>query len=111
MLWALHERAFLSWHSCIRVRNASTVSDSTNSELAVKAWIESGNRQTQLSRCEVVYVTGQGISIQAARGCAFPTSFNVNAIFPWFPGMSAGCPTEPKLSTGVNHPWGFFFES
>lgn len=49
-IWALHDRAFLLWHGCIRMRNNSSASDVDKSQFAVKTWLEADALEQALSR-------------------------------------------------------------
>ncbi|KAF9568802.1 hypothetical protein CPC08DRAFT_624611 [Agrocybe pediades] len=49
-IWALHDRSFLLWHSCIRMRNNETAPDSERAQFAVKAWLEADSLEQTLNR-------------------------------------------------------------
>ncbi|KAF8644423.1 hypothetical protein AX16_008483 [Volvariella volvacea WC 439] len=49
-VWALHDRAFLLWHSCIRMRKNPNVSDTVKSDYTMKAWIEADTIEEALNQ-------------------------------------------------------------
>ncbi|PPQ77466.1 hypothetical protein CVT25_011336 [Psilocybe cyanescens] len=49
-VWALHDRCFLLWHGCIRMRSSSRATDNEKAEFAVKAWLEADSLEQALNR-------------------------------------------------------------
>lgn len=49
-IWALHDRSFLLWHGCIRMRNNQHATDMDKSQFAVKAWLEADSLEDALNR-------------------------------------------------------------
>ncbi|PPQ66262.1 hypothetical protein CVT24_007280 [Panaeolus cyanescens] len=49
-IWALHDRSFLLWHGCMRMRNDPTITDQQKAEFAVKAWLEADSLEENLNR-------------------------------------------------------------
>ncbi|KAF7314507.1 Zn(2)-C6 fungal-type domain-containing protein [Mycena kentingensis (nom. inval.)] len=49
-IWALHDRAFLLWHACIKMRNDLAASMETKGQFALKAWHEADAIEDALNR-------------------------------------------------------------
>lgn len=48
-IWALHDRSFLLWHGCIRMRNNNRTTDTEKAQFAVKAWLEADSLEQTLN--------------------------------------------------------------
>ncbi|KAF8887164.1 hypothetical protein BD779DRAFT_1528462 [Infundibulicybe gibba] len=48
-IWALHDRSFMLWHGCIRMRNNTASTDSEKAHFAVKAWLEADALESTLN--------------------------------------------------------------
>ncbi|KAF5338925.1 hypothetical protein D9611_008729 [Ephemerocybe angulata] len=92
-IWALHDRAFLLWHGCIRTRNDNRAGDTDKAHFAVKAWLEADTLEESLNRhtChierafifqarEYIFNTRMCISYEFQRFIPLVTS-NVNGLF------------------------------
>jgi hypothetical protein len=49
-IWALHDRCFLLWHSCVRMRNSKVATEPEKTQFVVKAWVEADNLEQALNR-------------------------------------------------------------
>ncbi|KAF8967057.1 hypothetical protein BDZ97DRAFT_1804957 [Flammula alnicola] len=49
-IWALHDRSFLLWHGCIRMRNNKTAADTDKAQFALRAWLEADALEQALNR-------------------------------------------------------------
>ena len=49
-IWALHDRAFLLWNGCIRMRCDPRATDSEKAQFAVKAWLAADTLEAALDR-------------------------------------------------------------
>ncbi|KDR82669.1 hypothetical protein GALMADRAFT_275797 [Galerina marginata CBS 339.88] len=49
-IWALHDRSFLLWHGCIRMRKSNIATDNDKAQFAVKAWLEADSLEQALNR-------------------------------------------------------------
>uniref|UniRef100_A0A8H7XLV5 Zn(2)-C6 fungal-type domain-containing protein n=1 Tax=Psilocybe cubensis TaxID=181762 RepID=A0A8H7XLV5_PSICU len=49
-VWALHDRSFLLWHGCIRMRGNTRATDNDKAEFAMKAWLEADSLEQALNR-------------------------------------------------------------
>ncbi|KAJ8520701.1 hypothetical protein ONZ45_g2523 [Pleurotus djamor] len=49
-IWALHDRIYLLWHSCMRMRGAENVSNSQKAQFAISAWLEADFLEQALSK-------------------------------------------------------------
>ncbi|KAF9485849.1 hypothetical protein BDN70DRAFT_795185 [Pholiota conissans] len=91
-IWALHDRSFLLWHGCIRMRNNHHATDNEKSEFAVRAWLEADALEQALNRhtCsierafifqarEYIFNTRMCISYEFRR--YVPLVTNVNGMF------------------------------
>ncbi|KAJ7095744.1 hypothetical protein B0H15DRAFT_774458 [Mycena belliarum] len=54
-IWALHDRSFLLWHACIKMRNDASASVSDKGQFAIKAWLEADAIEQALNRhtCDI----------------------------------------------------------
>ncbi|PFH53893.1 hypothetical protein AMATHDRAFT_186506 [Amanita thiersii Skay4041] len=92
-IWALHDRAFLLWHGCIRMRNDPLAADHDKAQFAVKTWLEADALEVALNRhdCnleraflfqgrEYIFNTRMCISYEFQRYVPLATS-NVSSLF------------------------------
>ncbi|KAG6897754.1 hypothetical protein C0992_011423 [Termitomyces sp. T32_za158] len=49
-IWALHDRSFLLWHGCSRMRNDGRVPDEVKAHFAIKAWLEADIIEAALNK-------------------------------------------------------------
>lgn len=49
-IWALHDRSFLLWHGCSRMRNDGRTSDEKKAHFAIKAWLEADIIEAALNK-------------------------------------------------------------
>nr|BCA90180.1 hypothetical protein PC_1229 [Pleurotus citrinopileatus] len=49
-IWALHDRTFLLWHSCMRMRGDPYASNAQKAQFAISAWLEADLLEQALSR-------------------------------------------------------------
>jgi hypothetical protein len=49
-VWALHDRAFLLWHSCMQIRHDTTMTDTEKAQFSVNAWLEADALEKALNR-------------------------------------------------------------
>ncbi|KNZ81288.1 Quinic acid utilization activator, partial [Termitomyces sp. J132] len=49
-IWALHDRSFLLWHSCSRMRSDTRAPDDVKAHFAMKAWLEADIIEAALNR-------------------------------------------------------------
>ncbi|KDQ25577.1 hypothetical protein PLEOSDRAFT_1044583 [Pleurotus ostreatus PC15] len=49
-IWALHDRLYLLWHSCMRARTITTTSNEQKAQFAISAWMEADSLEQALSR-------------------------------------------------------------
>ncbi|KAF7298870.1 Zn(2)-C6 fungal-type domain-containing protein [Mycena indigotica] len=49
-VWALHDRAFLLWHACVRMRNNSFASMTAKGQFAIRTWHEADAIEDALNR-------------------------------------------------------------
>ncbi|KAG6844662.1 hypothetical protein H0H87_005030 [Tephrocybe sp. NHM501043] len=49
-IWALHDRSFLLWHSCTRMRSDMRASDDAKAHFAVKTWLEADALEAALNK-------------------------------------------------------------
>ncbi|RDB17928.1 hypothetical protein Hypma_000681 [Hypsizygus marmoreus] len=49
-IWALHDRSFLLWHACIRMRSDSRASGEAKAQFAMKTWLEADAIEAALNK-------------------------------------------------------------
>ncbi|KAG6910688.1 hypothetical protein DXG01_008732 [Tephrocybe rancida] len=49
-IWALHDRSFLLWHGCTRMRNDTRATDDVKAHFAVKTWLEADALEAALNK-------------------------------------------------------------
>ncbi|KAJ6525304.1 hypothetical protein DFH09DRAFT_936753 [Mycena vulgaris] len=49
-IWALHDRSFLLWHACIKMRNDTSAPVADKGQFAIKAWLEADAIEEALNR-------------------------------------------------------------
>ncbi|KAJ7189857.1 hypothetical protein GGX14DRAFT_484326 [Mycena pura] len=49
-IWALHDRSFLLWHACIKMRNDVSAPVAAKGQFAIKAWLEADAIEDALNR-------------------------------------------------------------
>ncbi|KAG6836141.1 hypothetical protein H0H93_010974 [Arthromyces matolae] len=92
-VWALHDRSFLLWHSCTRMRNDLRASEDMKAHFAIKAWLEADTLEAALNKhtCrierqfifqarEYIFNTRMCISYEFQRYIPL-VSANVNGLF------------------------------
>ncbi|KAG6831995.1 hypothetical protein H0H92_006030 [Tricholoma furcatifolium] len=92
-IWALHDRSFLLWHSCARMRSDTRATDGVKAQFAVKTWLEADALEAALNRhtCrierqfifqarEYIFNTRMCISYEFQRFIPLATA-NVNGLF------------------------------
>ncbi|RXW24524.1 hypothetical protein EST38_g1354 [Candolleomyces aberdarensis] len=92
-VWALHDRAFLLWHGCVRMRSDARINDADKGHFAVRAWLEADALGEALNKhtCEIerafifqareyIFNTQMCISFEFQRFIPLVTS-NINGLF------------------------------
>jgi hypothetical protein len=49
-VWALYDRTFLLWHSCVRMRHDRTATEAEMAHFALSAWLEADAIETALNK-------------------------------------------------------------
>lgn len=49
-IWAVHERCYLLWHSCVRMRHDDTATNEEKAQFSLTAWLEADALEASLNR-------------------------------------------------------------